>query len=135
MHHVTMVKGEFVSLAKPIASCTIGKRKLCWSVFGTESLTDFCPFWGYWPLNNWPRYHDVKGEFVSFAKNIVFGTTEKRNLCWSVIAIEPIADFRLFLGYWSSRNWSHDYDKKGEFVSLSKPIAFGTAGKNVLIGK
>ena len=38
------------------------------------------------------------------------------------------------MGYWPSKNGSHDYDVKGEFVSLAKPILFGTAGKkNVLV--
>ena len=128
------IKGEFVSLAKPIILCTIGKRILCWSIFATELLADFCPFWDYWPSKNWPRDHDVKGEFASLAKPFVFGTTEKRILCSSIIAVESIADFSLFVGYWPSKNGSHDYDVKGEFVSLAKPILFGTAGKkNVLV--
>ena len=92
------MRDEFVSLAKPIVLCTTGKRILCWSIFAIESTADICPFWGYWPSKNWPRDHDVKGDFVSLAKPIVFGTTGKRILCWSIIAIEPIADFSLFLG-------------------------------------
>ena len=76
--------------------------------------------------------HVTKGEFVSFAKHIVFVTTGKRILWWSIIAIESIADFSLFLSYWSSRNGSRGYRIKSEFVSLAKPIVFGTAGKKVV---
>ena len=39
------IMGEFVSLAKPIVLCTIGKRNLCWSMFAIEPIADFCPFW------------------------------------------------------------------------------------------
>ena len=126
--------GEKYLLTKPIKFGVNEKRILCWSIFATELLADFCPFWDYWPSKNWPRDHDVKGEFASLAKPIVFGTTEKRILCSSIIAVESIADFSLFVGYWPSKNGSHDYDVKGEFVSLAKPILFGTAGKkNVLV--
>ena len=90
--------GEFVSLAKPIVLCTIGEQILCWSIFSIESTADICPFGGYWPAKNWLRDHHVKGDFVSLAKPIVFGTTGKIILCWSIIAIEPIADFSLFQG-------------------------------------
>ena len=92
------IKGDFVSFAKPIALCTIGKKILCWSTFAIESIADICPFWCYWSSKNWPRDHDVKGDFVSLVKYIVFGTTGKSILCWSIIAVEPIADFSLFLG-------------------------------------
>ena len=30
------IKGEFVSFAKPIVLCTIGKRILCWSIFAID---------------------------------------------------------------------------------------------------
>ena len=47
------------------------------------------------------------------------GLNRKKILCWSVFAIEPIAVFCLFMGYWPSNNASHGY---GEFASLAKPI-------------
>ena len=93
--HAHGTKGEFVSFAKPIVLCTIWKR----------ILTDFCPFWGYWPSKNGSRAHNIKDKFVSLAKLIVFGTTGKRILYWSMIAIEPIANFSLFLGYWPLKKW------------------------------
>ena len=86
------IKGEFVSLPKPI-------------VFTIEFIAGFCPFWGYWPSKNGSRNHDVKVEFVSIAKPVVFVTTGKRILWWSIIAMKFIADFSLFLSYWSSKNW------------------------------
>ena len=112
------IEGEFVSLPKPI-------------VFAIESIAGFCTFWDYWPSKNGSRNHDVKGEFVSLAKPVVFGTNGKRILWWSIIAAESIADFSLFLSYWSSKSGSRGYRLKGEFVSLAKPIVFGTAGKKV----
>ena len=126
------ISGEFVSLEEPIVFCTIGERILCWLIFAIESIADFCQFWGYWPLKNESHDHDVEGKFVSLAKPIVFGTTGKGILCWSIIAIELIADFSLFLGYWSSKNGPRDHNVKCEFVFLGKTIVFGTAGKNVL---
>ena len=48
----------------------------------------FFPSWGYWPLKSWSRDHNVKGEFVSVAKPIVFFTTWKIILYWSIIAID-----------------------------------------------
>ena len=84
------MKDEFFSLAKPNVLCTIRKKILCWSTLAIESIADICPFWCYWSSKNWPRDHDVKGDFVSLVKYIVFGTTGKRILCWSIIVIEPI---------------------------------------------
>ena len=46
------IKVEFVSFAKPIVLCTIGKRILCLSIFAVESIADFCHSWGYWPSKN-----------------------------------------------------------------------------------
>ena len=100
------IKDEFVFLAKPILLCIIGRRILRWSVFAIEPTADFAPFWGCWPSKNGSCDHDVKGEFVSLAKTFVYGTTGKRILCWLVIAIDPIADFSLFLGCGSSTNGS-----------------------------
>ena len=77
--------GEFVSFVKPIVLCTIGKRILRWSIFAFEPIANFCPFFGYWPSKSVSRDHDVKGEFVSLAKSMVFGTVGK------------IISFRLFL--------------------------------------
>ena len=52
-----------------------------------------------------PHDHGIKCEFVSDAKSVVVCTTEKRILCWSIFAIEPISGF---LGYWPSESGSHD---------------------------
>ena len=92
------IQGDFVSFAKPIILCTIEKKILCWSTFSIESIVDIYPFWSYWSSKNWPRDHDEKGDFISLVKYIVFGTTGKSVLCWSIIAREPIAEFSLFLG-------------------------------------
>ena len=64
----------------------------------------------------------MKGEFVSLTKYNVFGATGKTTSCWSMFAIEPIAEYSLFLNYWPSKNGSRDHDVKGESVSLEKPI-------------
>ena len=50
-----------------------------------EPIADFCPFLGYWPSKSGSHDHDVKGEFVSLAESMVFGTVGK------------IIPFRLFL--------------------------------------
>ena len=85
---------------------------------------------GLLTFREWSRDHDVKGEFVSAAKPIIFAITGKRILCWSIVVIEPISDFGMFLGYWPLKNGSYDHDVKGEFVSLTRPIVFSTASKN-----
>ena len=71
-------------LTKPINFGVNGKKILCWSV-AIEPIADFCSFLGYWPSKSGSRHHDVKGEFVSLAKSMVFGTVGK------------IISFRLFL--------------------------------------
>ena len=48
-------------------------------------------------FKEWDTWPWCKGEFVSLAKTCLFDTIGKRILCWSIIAIEPIADFNLFL--------------------------------------
>ena len=58
-------------------------------------------------------------------KSVAFGTTGKKILFWSIIAVEPIADFSLSLGQWTSKNGSCDHDLNGEVVSLAKPFVFG----------
>ena len=83
----------------------------------------------------WSCDHDVMGENFLLTKSINFGVNEKIILCWSTFAIEPIADFCPFWGYWPSKNGSRDHDVqgiKGEFVSLAKPIVFGTTGRIIL---
>ena len=80
----------------------------------------------------WQRVYGAKGESVFLAKPIAFGTTKRRILCWSIITIESISEFSLFLGYWSLRNGLRDHKIKGNFVSFAKPIVFGTAGKKAL---
>ena len=81
--------GEKNLLTKPIKFGVNGKRILCWSIFALEPATDICPFLSYWPSKNASRYHGLQGEFVSLAKPIVFGTSGKGMLCWSIIAVEP----------------------------------------------
>ena len=58
------------------------------------------------------------GEKSLLTKLIKFGVSVKVIFCWSIFAIEPIADFCPFLGYWPSKNASRDHGIKGEFVSL-----------------
>ena len=65
-------------------------------------------------------------------KPINFGVNRKRILCWSIFAIEPLADFCPFLAYWPSKNASHDHGIKGGFVSLVKPIALCTIRNRIL---
>ena len=69
------------------------------------------------------------GEFVSFVKPIALCTIAKKILCWSIFALEPIADFCPCLGYWPSKSGSRDHDVKGKVVSLEKSMVFGTVGK------
>ena len=46
-----------------------------------------------------------------------------------MFAIEPVADFSLFLGYCPSKNGFWDHDGKSEYVPFAKPIEFGSTGK------
>ena len=41
------IKGEFISLANPIALCIIWKTILYWSIIAIEPKADFSLFWGY----------------------------------------------------------------------------------------
>ena len=43
-----------------------------------EPIADFNLFLGYLPSKNESRDDDIKGEFASLAKYIVFGTAEKK---------------------------------------------------------
>ena len=63
---------------------------------------------------------------------IKFGVNRKRVLCWSILAIEPMAGFCLFMGYLPSKNSSHGHGTKVYFVSLQKPIALCTIRKIIL---
>ena len=112
-------------LAKPIIFGGNGKNILCWSIFAIEPKTKFCPILGYWPSKNASGDYNVMGEFVSLVKLILLCTTRKRIWCWSLLAIEPIADFCPILSYWPSKNGSCDHDVKGEFVSLRKSMVCG----------
>ena len=116
-------------LTKPINLGVNGKKILCWSIFAVEPIAYFCPILVYWPSKNASCDYNVIGEFVSLAKPIVLCTIRKRILCWWIFALEPIADFCPFLGYWPSKSGSRDHDVKGEFVSLAKSMVFGTVGK------
>ena len=66
------------------------------------------------------------------AKPINFGVNGKKVLCWSVFAIEPIADFCPILGYWSSKNASRDHGIDDGVVSFAKPTTLWTIGKRTL---
>ena len=74
-------------LTKPLKFGVNGKRIFCWAIFALEPITDTCPYLGYWPSKNAPRYHILKSEFVSLAKPIVLCTIRKSTLCWSLFAI------------------------------------------------
>ena len=50
----------------------------------------------------------------------------------SILAIEPIAVFFLFMGYWPSNNTSRDHGIKDEFISLTKAIVLCTIRKRIL---
>ena len=89
--------GEKYLLTKPIKFGADGKRILCWSIFAIEPIAGFCPFMGYWPSKNMSRDHCIKDKFASLAKPIVLCTIRKRILCWSILALKPIANFCLFL--------------------------------------
>ena len=124
--------GWNILLIKPIIFGVNGKKIFCWSIFAIEPIAGFCPFLGYWPSKNASRDHDIKDKFVSFANSIVLYIIGKRILCWSIIAIEHIADFSKFWRFWPSKNGSRDHDIKDEFVCFAKAIVFDTAGKKVL---
>ena len=75
--------------------------------------------------------HEVIEEIFLLTKPIKFGVNGKKNLYWSVFAIEPIADFCPFLGYW--QNGSQEHSAKGKSGSLTKPIALCTIEKRTRI--
>ena len=93
--------GEKYLLLKPIKFGVNEKRIFFWSIFAIEPVAGFCPFLGYWPSKTASRTHGIKCEFVSHAKPIVSCTIRKIILCWSIFAIESIADFCPFWGYWT----------------------------------
>ena len=111
---------------------SVERKSLCWSIFAMKPKADICPFLGYWPSKNASRAHGMKKKFVSLPKPILLCTTGKRTLCWSIFAIESIADFCPFWDYWPSKNWPRDHDVKGESVPLAKPIEIGTTGNRIL---
>ena len=49
-----------------------------------------------------------------------------------MFTLEPISNFCLILGYWSSKNASGDYNVIRDFVSLTKPMVLLTFGKRIL---
>ena len=112
------VMGEEYLLTKPIKFDLNGKRILCWSIFGIESIAGFGPFMGYWPPKNALRYHGIKDEFVSLAKSIVLSTIGKIILRWSILALKSIANFCLLLGYWTSKDGSRDHHVKGNMLHI-----------------
>ena len=115
--------------AKPIIFGVNGKNILCWSIFAIEPKTSFRPILGYWTSENASGDYNVMGEFVSLVKRVLLCTTRKRIWWWSLLAIEPTADFCSILSHWPSKNGSCDHDVKGEFVSLGKSMVSGFVGK------
>ena len=65
-------------------------------------------------------------------KPITFSVNGKRISCRSMFTLEPISNFCLILGYWSSKNASGDYNVIRDFVSLTKPMVLLTFGKRIL---
>ena len=119
-------------LTKPTKIGFNGKIILCWSIFYIELVANICLFLGYWRSKNVSRNHSKKGEFVSLRKPIVLCTIGKKILCWSIFALEAIADSCPFLIYWPSKNESRYHDVKGEPISLTKPTVFGITRKKIL---
>ena len=115
-------------LAKRIKFGLNGKRILCWLIFVIEPIADFCQFMGYWPSKNMSRDHGINDEFVSPAKLIVLCTIRKRILCWSILALKPIANFCPFLVI--------ELERMGHVIMMlrefAKPIIFGTVEKIIL---
>ena len=72
------------------------------------------------------------GKIFLLTKPIKFGVNWKKILCWSIFAIEPLANFCPFLGYWHSENASLDRGIKSEFISLIKPILLCSMGERIL---
>ena len=105
--------GEKSLLMKPIKFDLNRKRILYWSLFALKPIDGFCPFISHWRSKNTSRDHGIKDEFVYLAKPIVLCTIRKRILCWSILALEPKANSRTFLSYWTSKNGSLDPDVKG----------------------
>ena len=65
-------------------------------------------------------------------KSINFCVNGKKILCWSIFAIESIADFCPILDYWPSKNVSRGHGIKDRFVSLAKPTTLCTIRKRIL---
>ena len=70
------------------------------------------------------RVHDVIGEKFLLTKPIKFGIIGRRILYWLVFAIKPVADFCLFLGYWSSKSLSRDHGIKAELYLTQSLLYF-----------
>ena len=100
-----------------------------------------CTFFCWYLLLTWPwrhgwnnvsRDHGIHDEFVYLTKPVVLCTISKRILCWSILALEPIANFCQFLGYWILMNWPRDHYKKGNLLHMQNLyVVFGTIWKIV----
>ena len=112
------VRDKKVLITKHIKFGVNRKINLCWSIFDAALIAAFCPFLDYWTTKDAPRDHGIRGEFVSLRKPIVLCTIEKKILCWSMFAIEPIADFCPFLGYWLSKKFISNNDVKGNLYFM-----------------
>ena len=78
-----------------------------------------------------PAIHVTMTSWVKkllLTKPIKFGLNRKKILCWSIFAIEPIADFCSFMGYWPLKMRHVTID---EFISLAKPIILCTIRKRI----
>ena len=66
------IKGEVVSFRKPTVF-GITRKKILWGwMFAIEPIADFTQFLRYWFSKNGSLDYDVKNEFVSLAKPVVF---------------------------------------------------------------
>ena len=73
------VKGEPISLTKPTVFGITRKKILCGSKFAIEPIADFCQFRRYWSSKNGSRDYNIKYEFVSLEKTIVFCITGNKS--------------------------------------------------------
>ena len=114
------VMSEKDSLSKPIKFGIDGKRMSCLSIFAIEPIADFCPFMDYWRSKNVSRDPSIKCEFVSLPKPILLCTNRERILCWSIFAMESIANFCPFGGCWTSNNGSRDHDAIRNLILMQR---------------
>ena len=86
--------------------------------FAIEPIAGFSPFMGHWPSKNASHDYGIKCQFDSLAIPIVLCTVRTRILCWSTFAIEYIADFCPFWGYWTSKNGPRNHVVKRNLLLM-----------------